>query len=172
MMKSEINRINSVYKQRSSQKTNALYKWHLDSSQYASSIKNRMISSLVFEMFGDNLSNLSVLDVGCGNGSFLRRLIEYGVIPCNLMGTEYIEDRVLSARSLTHAEVKFHLGPLVELIKDRKYDLVCAHTVFSSILSSVERQELAKQMWDRVRPGGVIMIFDFRYNNPKNKRLA
>ena len=88
------------------------------------------------------------------------------------MGTEYIEDRVLSARSLTHAEVKFHLGPLVELIKDRKYDLVCAHTVFSSILSSVERQELAKQMWDRVRPGGVIMIFDFRYNNPKNKNVS
>ncbi len=119
---------------------------------------------------GRDLAALRVLDVGCGTGGFLRQLIDWGASPANLTGTELLPERLDAARRNTAQGVHWHLGGL-EHIPDGSADLISAHTVFSSVLADDARQALAAHMWRILRPGGWCMIFDFHYNNPRNRNV-
>lgn len=119
---------------------------------------------------GKDMATLRVLDVGCGTGGFLRQLIDWGAEPANLTGTELLPDRLDMARRRTAPGVHWHLGGL-DRFADGGVDLVSAHTVFSSILDQARREALAADMWRTLRPGGWCLIFDFRFNNPRNPHV-
>jgi ubiquinone/menaquinone biosynthesis C-methylase UbiE len=51
---------------------------------------------------------------------------------------------------------------------DASFDLVACNVVFSSILSEQLRQRIADEMWRVRKPGGLILIHDFVYSNPRN----
>ena len=112
----------------------------------------------------------SLTNTGCGFGNFLRELVEWGVDSDNCIGTEFLDDRLEKARKTSPKGIYYHLGDLDFDVNraGKQPNLVSAHTVFSSILDYRERKNLADQMWDKVRKGGWIMIFDFRYDNPSN----
>lgn len=167
---SEMERISDVYHSRDNSDKRHLYAWHLPLVRYQEAIKDRMFAEVLKLAFGEDLSQISVLDVGCGDGNFLRKLIEWGASPDMLIGTEFLENRLLKAQGMTSDQVHYHLGDL-EFTKTNGVDLISAHTVFSSILATKEREVLASKMWERVRKGGWIMIFDFRYNNPSNSNV-
>lgn len=42
-------------------------------------------------------------------------------------------------------------------------------TVFTSILNEDFRKALANKMFEMLKPGGIILSYDFTYNNPNNK---
>ncbi len=130
----------------------------------------RTFASLFRLTVGLDLSSLRVLDVGCGTGSFLRQLVDWGADPGKLCGTELLPDRLAAAGRATAAGVHWHLGGL-DALPEGGFDLVTAHTVFSSILEPSRRQALAAAMRRRLRPGGWCLIFDFRYNNPRNPQV-
>jgi len=110
------------------------------------------------------------LDVGCGTGGFLRQLIDWGATPSNLVGTELQQDRLDLAAPRTASGVRWHCGSLTAL-PGASADLIAANTVFSSVLDQEVRQQLAADMWRVLRPGGWSLVFDFRYNNPKNPHV-
>ncbi len=64
----------------------------------------------------------------------------------------------------------WHCGAL-SLLPAGNSDLVAAQTVFSSYLDPGMRAQLAADMWRLLKPGGWCMVFDFRYNNPKNPQV-
>src|SRR5690606_15559736 len=74
------------------------------------------------------------------------------------------------ARGRSPAALQWHLGDL-DVIPDGSIDLACANTVFSSVLDDAARERLAADMWRTLAPGGWCMIFDFRYNNPRNSQV-
>jgi ubiquinone/menaquinone biosynthesis C-methylase UbiE len=119
---------------------------------------------------GTDLGAMRVIDVGCGTGSFLRQLIEWGATPANLLGTELQQDRLDLARPRSAPDVRWHCGPLSAL-PAASADLVSAHTVISSVLDPELRQRLADDMWRVLEPGGWCLVFDFRYNNPRNPHV-
>jgi SAM-dependent methyltransferase len=171
----EYKRIREVYASRDSSGKDALYSWSNLHSLYQLSIKNRMILTSLRLSFGNSLSNLAILDVGCGSGVFLRQLLEWGVDSANCVGTEFLSDRVDRARQISPKDIYYHLGGLDFNMKrgvKKDFDLVSAHMVFSSILDEKERRDLADQMWNKTCSGGWIMIFDFRYNNPSNSDVC
>lgn len=90
---------------------------------------------------------------GCGTGSFLRQLIDWGADPSKLCGTELLPDRLEAACRATAHGVRWHPGRL-DAIPAGGFDLVSAHTVFSSILDPVGRHALAAGMRRSLRPGG------------------
>jgi SAM-dependent methyltransferase len=163
----EMNRIRDVYTERDKNGKRMLYDWHNLCALYQSAVKERMFSNMLKKSIGEDVTSLQVLDVGCGEGAFLRKLIEWGAKPKNLVGSEFLEDRLLRAASISPNGVHWHLGGL-DFDNDSLFDLVSAHTVFTSILNDEDRASLANEMWEKVKPGGWIMIFDFRYNNPSN----
>jgi len=166
----EAERIRSIYADRDRQGWHSRYAWHRPVANYQSMVRQRMFARAINASLGADLSGLRVLDVGCGTGVFLRQLVEWGASPNLLMGTEYLADRLERARQISPTTIDWRHGSLDFLAKET-FDLVSSHTVFSSILDETSRRELAMSMWDNVKPGGWVMVFDFRYNNPSNPNV-
>jgi SAM-dependent methyltransferase len=166
----EQERINRVYRPRRGAVTPALYAWHRPEVVSQAAARSRALAGLLACTVGTDLSPLRVLDVGCGNGGFLRQLIDWGATPAYLTGCEQQPERLEQARLHTAPGVRWHLGQL-DTLPDDSADLVSAHTVFSAILDEDLRRKLAWEMWRVLKPGGWSMIFDLRYSNPRNKHV-
>ena len=110
-----------------------------------------------------------VLEVGCGSGSQLLRLIQLGFCPGNLVGNELLEDHAESARHRLPAATRIHVGDASELdLAEASFDVVFQSTVFTSLLDDAFQQKLADRMWSLVKPEGGILWYDFLYDNPRN----
>lgn len=169
-MHAEQERINNVYRNWHGGAALERYAWHQPSILHEEAERARAFSALLRRTVGTELSSLRVLDVGCGTGGFLRQLISWGATPGNLTGTELQQDRLDYAARHTADGVGWHLGTL-EAMQSDSFDVVTAQTVFSSVLDPALRRALAAEMWRVLRPGGWCLIFDFRYNNPRNPNV-
>ena len=47
--------------------------------------------------------------------------------------------------------------------------LSCCSPCFSSLLDSAYRESLARHVWNAVKPGGGVLWYDFRFDNPRNR---
>jgi SAM-dependent methyltransferase len=115
------------------------------------------------------VESLSVLEIGCGMGGNLAELIKLGFVPENLTGIDLLEARIISARrKLPSGVTLIHGDALTEALPDTDYDVVYASTVFSSILDVGFQEILARRMWSLVKPGGIVLWYDFIFDNPNN----
>lgn len=166
----EQDRINHIYRQWHGGSGLPRYAWYRQEILQQQADQTRALAALLPVTVGIDLSDVRVIDIGCGHGNFLRQLIEWGASPACLTGTELQPDRLEHARLHTAPGVRWHLGAL-DAFPDNSADLVSARTVFSSILDDDLRRELAGEMWRVLRPGGWALIFDFRYGNPRNRSV-
>jgi SAM-dependent methyltransferase len=110
-----------------------------------------------------------LLDVGCGNGSHLSRFLRLGFSPKNLSGIELIPERAAAARENLPSEIRIDCGDAVRCLESHEpVDIGFQSLVFSSILDDKVQEDLARNMWSVVRPGGGILWYDFIYDNPSN----
>lgn len=113
---------------------------------------------------------LRVLEVGCGAGGNLLELLRLGCRPANLAGVELLPERHALARASLPAELPLWLGDASMLdLAPGSRDIVCQHTVFSSLLDDDFQQRLATAMWRWVAPGGGVLWYDFTVDNPRNR---
>ncbi len=166
----EQDRIRAVYHNWLAREQVSAYAWHRPDVLEQGAERQRMAGRMLAATIGADLSRARVVDVGCGSGGFLRQLIDWGADPARLAGTEYQPERLDLARQRTADGVRWHLGDL-DFAADGSFDLAVANTVFSSILEPQARARLAAEMWRTVMPGGWCMVFDFRYNNPRNQEV-
>lgn len=166
----EQERIRSVYRDWLANERINAYAWHRADVMEQQAARWRTAGAMLAGTVGPDLSPLHIIDVGCGSGGFLRQLISWGADPAKLAGTEYQAERLEQARLRTAPGVRWHLGDL-DFTPAASADLVIANTVFSSILDPAMRATLAADMWRTVAPGGWCMVFDFRYNNPRNAQV-
>lgn len=116
------------------------------------------------------LSDKKILDVGCGTGSWLHKLIRWGAQPGNLFGVDLFEERISEAKQLLPSEISLKVGNASNLqFADRTFDLIFQFTVFSSILDSAVRRQVANEMLRVLKPGGCIVWHDLLVDNPFNK---
>jgi SAM-dependent methyltransferase len=115
------------------------------------------------------LSELRVLEIGCGAGGNLLELITLGLTPANLIGNELLSERAHLARRNLPAQCQVIEGDAATLsIEPQSLDIVYQSTVFTSLLDAQFRSKLAAQMWHWLKPGGAVLWYDFIYNNPSN----
>ena len=145
------------------------YAWHKPDVMNQTVAKSFALRKLLRRLIGENLSQIHVLDVGCGTGTLLRELLELGVEAQNCTGVDFLSDRIEEANNRSPQAMNFQVGGLESVDPAHRFNLVTAFTVLSSVLDAQARQDLLKEMWSRVKPGGWMMIFDFRFNNPRNK---
>lgn len=116
-----------------------------------------------------SLSELQILEVGCGSGSNLLELLRIGCGPANLVGNELLPDRLEAARIRLPQATQILSGDASLLNWDEgSFDIVYQSTVFSSLLDDAFQDLLARKMWAWVRPGGAVLWYDFIYDNPRN----
>jgi len=109
-----------------------------------------------------SLDQYRILDVGCSDGGFLRRLVSWGAGPTLLVGVDLLEDRVAAARRIEPCLDVRHADASALPFDDASFDLVCQLTVFTSILDDGMRRAVAREMARVLRPGGVVVSYDFR----------
>ena len=115
------------------------------------------------------LQSRRILEVGCGTGHWLRQFILWGANPENLTGVDLLEWRVIEARRLSPATVKIHRANAATLdFADASFDLVFQGTVFTSILDSELKAQVAAEMIRVTKDDGLILWYDFRVDNPWN----
>lgn len=118
---------------------------------------------------GPNLARIRLLEVGCGDGSEIERLIGIGLHPANCAGVELLEDRYRNAVDRLPDSCELRLGDACCTdFDDSSFDVVFASTVFTSILDDAVQEALANEMWRVLKPGGNVLWYDFVYDNPRN----
>ncbi len=115
------------------------------------------------------VAECGLLEVGCGAGGNLLSLLRLGFQPEHLVGNELLPDRLRAARRVLPAQLELVAGDGAEAaLGNRRFHLVLAAVVFSSILDDGVQERLARRMWDLVLPGGAVVWYDFVYDNPRN----
>lgn len=115
-----------------------------------------------------DMSGLRVLDVGCGGGVELVRFIARGAQPANCFGIDLDASRVAQASAL-HPSLNLVVGNVADLPwPDGTFDIVSQFTTFTSILAASERERAAQAIQRALRPGGILIWYDF-WVNPTNK---
>lgn len=155
--------INTQYNKRSS-------KAHLyQRSEYTNAVQNEIrvtAKDLITSKFND-LSKLKLLEIGAGNGTNAYLFEVIGLKLENISFNELIGERLNNIKN-GFPNNKVYEGDATNVQFPEKYDIVFQSTVFTSILKDQDRKALADKMWSLLNPGGIILWYDFIYNNPKN----
>lgn len=115
------------------------------------------------------IDRLSLVELGCGTGGEIRRMLALGLDPSRISGVELLPDRVEKAREELPADVRIDQGDATNTGLDAaSSDVVFLSTVFTSILDDEVQRRLATEAWRIVRPGGVVLWYDFVVDNPRN----
>jgi SAM-dependent methyltransferase len=120
-----------------------------------------------------NLGQKQILDVGCGDGQMLREFLQWGAQPDNLAGIELQQGLVDRALSI-NPNLDIRCASATELPwPDKSFDIVCQHTVFSSILDASMKVKIASEMLRVLKPSGLILWYDFWLNptNPQTRGI-
>jgi len=116
-----------------------------------------------------DLTNLKLIEVGCGGGGNLLDFLRFGFLPQNLGGIELLPERAFEARRILPAALMVHVGDANSVdIVPKSQNVVFQSVVFSSLLDNGFQHDMAKHMWSWVKPGGGVLWYDFIYNNPSN----
>jgi SAM-dependent methyltransferase len=115
------------------------------------------------------LRDARIVEVGCGDGANLLSLLRLGAQPQHLSGCDLLADRVVEARHRMPAAVSIIHGDASRIdVAPGTADVVMQFTVFSSILDDAVQVSVAQSMVQALKPGGAVLWYDFRWNNPSN----
>lgn len=164
----ESERIRYIYAHRDGSAKPQLYEWHRPDILLTQYQLREAISRAIVKFGWLEFSGKDVLDVGCGSGGWLRGLLEWGAEPSRLHGVDLLPDRIMKARAIS-SNIDFQVSTGWPLpFEANSMDMVSAHTVFSSILDNDARVGLAEEMIRVMKPGGLILVYDFRISDPRN----
>lgn len=112
----------------------------------------------LLEMCGD-LTGKSVLDVGCGDGKFSRRLGETGasrVVGCDLSA----EMIALAERANPHDHVHFQVADATQFDLQEKFDVVVASLLLSLAADRTMLNRMVASLVRHLQPDGKLIIMD------------
>lgn len=111
------------------------------------------------------------LEVGFGSLGWLGELLCWGLRQADLHGIELDPARLGRAQEILPV-ADLRLGDATELPwESESFRLVIASTVMSSILESAVRRLVAKEITRVLSPGGALLWWDFRVDNPQNSHV-
>lgn len=118
-----------------------------------------------------NTANINLLEIGAGSGGNLPFFIEMGIKPENIFANEILPERI-DALHRDFPSINVLPGFSQHLnLNDNSFDLIFQSTVFSSVLNPNDRKAIANCMLKWLKPGGMILWYDFIYNNPSNPNV-
>jgi ubiquinone/menaquinone biosynthesis C-methylase UbiE len=144
--------------------------WKAAASRFLSAERMSQLERLVRTEIPTSIRP-SIVDVGCGGGHDLAAWLERGWSPELLAGIDLVSGRIEAARKRCPG-VDLRVGSGTDLpFESGQFDVATAATVFSSIPDTHSRQRLFAEMYRVVRPGGLVVIYDFVVRNPRNSNV-
>ena len=109
-----------------------------------------------------------ILDVGCGRGYWLERLIADGVSPSRLHGVDIIAERLDGTRLPPDVELR-HADARALPYPAEHFSLVLLFTVLSSLASRADARLALAQARRVTAPGGLVVVYEPRIPQPLNR---
>jgi ubiquinone/menaquinone biosynthesis C-methylase UbiE len=139
--------------------------------QRIQSMERATLKSLNKAKIAEKLSELKILDYGCGNGKWFGRWISWGARPGNLTGVDIRSEAIDMAREcFPNCVFQTMIAGSVPF-PDASFDIIIANKVFSSILDKKIRLKAAKEMIRLLKPNGHLVWCDLAFNNPWNPNV-
>lgn len=131
--------------------------------------RQREVLRLFARLGWRELGQRRLFEVGCGAGGNLLDFLRMGFAPQHLGGVELLPERLALARRVLPSSLVLHAGDALQAqVPEGSQDVVFQSTVFSSLLDDAFQQQLATAMWRWVKPGGGVLWYDMRVDNPAN----
>lgn len=143
--------------------------------------RNDLLSNaeVAFQTFAFDRANISalrkmdldrdrarILDVGCGSGASLVQFLRLGFRPDQLAGIDISSDRIDDARRLL-PNIDFKCESAAAMsYADGAFDIVFESTMFVLLPTDEIARSIAREMVRVTRPGGYLMLVDWRYSKP------
>ena len=161
--------LKAVYERRKAEIPNERYSYSNAANLLGIQERERRVLALLAEHTKLSLDEMKILEVGCGTGFWLREFIKWGARPENIVGIDLLPDRVDECGRLCPAGVTvYRSNASTEDFSSETFDLVLQSTVFSSVLDSIVKRQMASEMLRVLRQDGIILWYDFFVNNPNN----
>ncbi len=143
-------------------------------SRYGDSYYNRAIRSEregiyakeILRKFGSR-KDIRLLEIGAGNGNNLSFFNDHGIPWHHIYANEMLAERLETLNSIQHP-IHVIPGNAMNIDETQTYDVIFQSTVFTSILDEEFRKALADKMKRLLAADGMILWYDFIYNNPSN----
>jgi len=114
------------------------------------------------------LNDKFILDIGCGSGDWLIDFQRWGAEQDKLCGIDLLPERIkIAKKRLPFSDLRIQDASDLPW-QDNTFDIVLQSTVFTSILDNSLKQAIANEMIRVLKPNGIILWYDFLFNNPKN----
>jgi SAM-dependent methyltransferase len=120
------------------------------------------------------LTDRWILDIGCGDGTWLLAFEAFGAERGHLAGVDLLEDRVAHARGRLsgHRAADLRTSDASRLPwRDDSFDIVFQCMMLSSVGDAEMRRAVATEAARVLRPNGRIISYDFWIDNPRNQRV-
>lgn len=89
----------------------------------------------------------------------------------DVMGIDLLPDRLAAARQ-SHPSLPLALANAAHLpFPDEAFDVVVCFTVLSSVLDPGLARSIASEAERALRPGGLVIWYDLRVGNPRNRNV-
>ena len=110
--------------------------------------------------------NARVLDVGCGSGAGIFQFLRLGFKPQQLAGVDLSPERIADAKvSLPNVDLRCESGDATTFA-DGAFDIVFEGTMFVLLPTEEMARGIAREMIRLTKPGGYLMLTDWRYSKP------
>jgi SAM-dependent methyltransferase len=130
--------------------------------------RERRLTEVLRPLYPEGLAKLDILDLGCGAGWDAIDLLNLGASLHRMAALDLLPDRVVAAHHRLPGLPVMRADGSRLPFPDASFDLATQFTVFTSILDLRIREGVAREMIRVVRPGGIILWYDMRIDNPRN----
>ena len=132
-------------------------------------IKERetIYSGIIKEHF-NKTDKLTFIEIGAGAGANIDFFRKLGIKAENIVAAELLPERAATLRE-KYPKITVSEGDALQLNFEKSFDIVFQSLVFTSILDADFKEKLAMKMWSMLKQGGLILWYDFKFNNPANK---
>ncbi|MBN4072125.1 methyltransferase domain-containing protein [Flavobacteriales bacterium AH-315-E23] len=166
----ELKRIEDAYSERRKGKVGVSQITDKRYIDYLVEERDLLISKILSSSF-DNFEKVQMIDIGAASGSNLAFFHELGIPWNGIWASELLSARVQAMRNKLPEQLHIEEGDACELPYTNKFDLVYFSTVFTSILNMDFKINLAQKALDMTKSGGLVVVYDFVYNNPRNANV-
>lgn len=111
------------------------------------------------------LNQVSVLDAGCGDGRWLRKIVDWGGTPERLIGIDVNEPILHLAKQLSAPGIHFLKAHADELsFPDGKFDMILMIGVLQHIIDPALRQKIAGELVRVLSDDGILITYNITEN--------
>lgn len=140
-------------------------------------VQRVLYRSLLKDLKLKSLASLRILDIGCGDGHVLRRLMEFGARPENLFGVDVSPTIVGEAKRLSAPRMTFQEAMGNQLpFADQSFDLLLCFGVIIHIMEDGTIRSTSEEFRRVTRPNGNLFLMAtndvVRYDSPSMTNRA